>query len=166
MLKSIIGVPWQMTPIPDTGMEEIPEFRVISPEGRSGEEHVDQVGSQMPRAAKLTKDIMEQYGYTPQCAGCINLRLGKYHRAHTSSCRSRVEDQLKRDAQLRWRVEAASARQTAWREREQERENPMEGAEQVVATPPLGPADNPAQGGAGGHSHPRYGYRRCRCGGD
>ena len=65
MLKSIIGVPWQMTPIPDTEMEEIPEFRVISPEGRSREEHVDQVGSQMPRAAKLTKDIMEQYGYTP-----------------------------------------------------------------------------------------------------
>jgi len=70
-LKSIVGVPWQMTPNREIDHEEIPEFRVASSDERSIGEHADQVGSQLPRRVKMTKDIMDKYGMTPQCPGCV-----------------------------------------------------------------------------------------------
>ena len=118
MLKTISGTPWKMTTVRDVEAEEIPEFRVLPAGSRRPEEHADNIGEAMPRRVKLTREVMERFSYTPRCPGCINLRLGKYHRAHNEECRSRVEELLRQDAQLRWRVEAASARQDAWTERE------------------------------------------------
>ena len=79
-LKTVVGVPWQMTPNKDIDYEEIPEFRVVP--GDEREEHGHQVGSQMPRRIKMTKEIMDKYSMTPQCPGCINLRLGRNDRPH------------------------------------------------------------------------------------
>ena len=137
-----------MTPNKDIDHEEIPEFRVVP--GDEREEHGHQVGSQMPRRIKMTKEIMNKYSMTPQCPGCINLRLGRYHRPHLESCRKRIEDFLRQDVELKYRVEAATARQDAWASREEtqgtregtqetlgEILDPMEGRDVAVHAPPL-----------------------------
>ena len=116
--KSIVGTPWKCTPTRNVEIDEIPEFEVIPVEMRRSGEHADGVGEAIPRRVKLTKEIMERFDFTPQCPGCINMRLNRPHRAHTEQCRERVEEKVREDVALRWRVEAAHARQAAWTERE------------------------------------------------
>ena len=98
---------------------------------------------------------MEKYGCTPQCPGCVNLRLGKYHRAHTEECRARIEKALNEDAEYSHRLTAAHARQDAWRQQELQKrlgEMPPRDDEQVSGTesaqdlipvtPPLTPEED------------------------
>ena len=92
ILKTVVGVPWQMTPNNDIDYEGTPGFRAVP--GDEREEHGHQVGSQMPCRTKMTKEIMDKYSMTPQCPRCINLVLGRYHRPHLESCRKRIEDFL------------------------------------------------------------------------
>ena len=140
----------EVPPTRDVEIDEIPEFEVIPVEMRRSGEHADGVGEAIPRRVKLTKEIMERFDFTPQCPGCINMRLNRPHRAHTEQCRERVEEKVREDAALRWRVEAAHARQAAWTERERIRlgmpsaepaiaEEEMEGRDMEVHTPPMSP---------------------------
>ena len=155
-LKTIVGSPWGLTPYREIDAREIPEFRALSPDDRHVGEHADQVGSAMPRRVKLTKDIMEQYGLTPQCQGCINQRLGRYHRPRTESCRAQIKDLLRQDALLKHKIQAAAARQDAWMIREQTQESseetaeiavPTEGGDMMVVTPQMRAVHVPGEGG-------------------
>ena len=157
-LKTIVGVSWLMTPTQETDAGEIPEFRVVPASERSPGDRTDQIGNQLPRRVKMAKDVMDKYGRTPQCLGCINLRIGKYHRPHLESCRRRIEDLMNQDTTLRHRIQAAAARQDAWTVREQTPGTPetiagitglMEGRDLVVHTPPLGEVSDVSMGGAG-----------------
>ena len=166
-LKTLRGTPWDKSPgVADD--DELPEFVVRPREHGANPEEADEIGEQVPRRLKMTKEIVEKHGYTPQCPGCINLRLGRYHRAHLETCRRRIEDALREDAVLRHRVDAASARHDAWVERELKRargedlddpelkrargEDPeatrhagdvQMAGDAIVTTPPLTPARSP-----------------------
>ena len=140
VLKKINATPWNKHPERDV---DVPEFEVKEPGERMNTAEVDQIGDPLPRRVELTKEIMEKLGYSTQCPGCVNLRLGKYHRPHLESCRRRIGDQIKADAVLKHRIEAAAARQDAWEDREIQRifGDPIDPAETQPAQE-AGPADN------------------------
>ena len=119
-LKTMRGTPWNRSPgVADD--EELPEFVVRPREDGANPEEAREIGEQVPIILKMIKEIVGKHGYTPQCPGCINLRLGRHPRAHLESCRRHIEDALREDAVLRNRVDAASARHDAWVERELKR---------------------------------------------
>ena len=74
MLKTVRGTPWNKSPgVADD--EELPGFVVRPREDGANPEEADEIGEQVPRILKMIKEIVEKYGYTPQCPGCTNLRL-------------------------------------------------------------------------------------------
>ena len=50
-----------------------------------------------PRELRLDGRLLEKFGYTPGCPGCINKQLGLDHRAHTAPCRTRVYNLMNDD---------------------------------------------------------------------
>ena len=42
------------------------------------------------RELRITKRLLEKFGHTDDCAGCIHSKLGMTQRAHTLQCRTRI----------------------------------------------------------------------------
>ena len=61
----VIGTPWDMVPQAAAEALEIPRAGPID-QGHPDADDLDVV----PRRAKITKGMLEKYGYTPSCAGC------------------------------------------------------------------------------------------------
>ena len=64
-----------------------------------------------PRRMRLTEALFQKYGYTDGCEGCTFRRanLGD-HRAHSERCRTRMEEAVDADEELRYRREEEQAR--------------------------------------------------------
>ena len=43
---------------------------------------------------RITKQILQQYGYTPSCAGCAWAQNGWGTQPHSAECRARLEERL------------------------------------------------------------------------
>ena len=55
------------------------------------------------RELKITKRILEKFGYSDGCEGCLHAEAGLSHRAHSATCRTRIyrelgEDEMERSA--------------------------------------------------------------------
>ena len=51
-----------------------------------------------PRELRITDRLLEKYGYTPGCAGCIHKQLGlEGHRGHSTACRQRIYESMRDD---------------------------------------------------------------------
>lgn len=48
----------------------------------------------MRRRLKITRAMLEEFGYINDCKGCGSAAAGGYHRDHSSDCRRRIEEQL------------------------------------------------------------------------
>ena len=60
---------------------------------------------------KITLELLERYGYTPNCDGCRFRRLGGSDvRPHTEVCRARIEEAMKASEEGRAHLEAQQAR--------------------------------------------------------
>ena len=60
----------------------------VSDEPYSGECREDPV----PRQFKITKDILEEFGFTPRCPGCVSARLGRQARMERYSYQGSDEE--------------------------------------------------------------------------
>ena len=74
---------------------------------------------------KITKGMLDVYGYTDGCQGCRKLRLGQPPAAHSEQCRARMEAALRAPPDGAARVEHAEHRhfQAALRELEQQEQS-------------------------------------------
>ena len=61
----------------------------------------------IPRRVYITRQTLEKYGYTPECAGCSTAFLGGTGVNHTEFCRMRIESAMKDDTADRHRVRNA-----------------------------------------------------------
>ena len=82
---------------------------------------VEETGMDIPQAAdkipefkfrefKITKAILERFGYTPGCKGCAAAMAGTDARRHADECRSRIEEAIKTDDILRMRLDMRDSR--------------------------------------------------------
>ena len=60
------------------------------------------------RDFRITRTILTKYGTTQGCQGCEAHNLGTGRRGHTHACRSRLEEEVKKDDVLRERVHAVT----------------------------------------------------------
>ena len=58
-----------------------------------------------PRAAYLSKEDFRKYGFTEGCDGCGRLAAGMASRPHTSKCRTRMKEEMKKTPDGRKRLE-------------------------------------------------------------
>ena len=65
------------------------------------------------RDFRITKQVLEKYGYTDECGGCVHKACGfEGNRAHTPQCRQRLAEAMLEDERDRERVDAAKERKT------------------------------------------------------
>ena len=97
-IKKMRGTPAQPNPerpgvhIPtnvncDPDEDEIPKEVLMKPSVHEGEK----------RRLQITKEMLEEHGYTEDCAGCTYKRLGlpkSEQRPHSEACRKRIEEVL------------------------------------------------------------------------
>ena len=62
------------------------------------------------REFKITKGILEKYGFSDSCKGCDAFISGGYGRLHDEDCRSRLEQLMKQDVDLRMRLDLRDVR--------------------------------------------------------
>ena len=66
-----------------------------------------------PRRAKLTKDVVERYGFTAGCPKCRSWEQGEVGSTtigHSAKCRERLEDLMKEDPVFKERLDRAETR--------------------------------------------------------
>ena len=54
------------------------------------EEHVP-----VPKRVYISRENLEELGFTAKCPGCMSLLWRTASQAHTDNCRSRIEEELK-----------------------------------------------------------------------
>ena len=67
-------------------------------------------GNHDARDFRITTAILEKYGYTDECPGCVHKVCGFDHRPHTPACRQRLSEAMMKDAHDRDYVDAARGR--------------------------------------------------------
>ena len=84
--------------------EEKPEAVLIARPG-----HQDAHGA--PRELRIDARLLEKYGFTDECSGCVHHQLGLgTRRAHSSVCRKRIYDLMAEDPEELERMIAADQR--------------------------------------------------------
>ena len=63
-----------------------------------------------PRRPYIMKRHFEEFGYTEECEGCARLSIGMKSKPHSSKCRQRMYDELKRTKKGRKLMEEAETR--------------------------------------------------------
>ena len=77
LFTSFKGLPWALDAPQD---EALPEL--VDAPSQPGQDPEDR-GVNAPRRTKLTREVLEKYGYMPRCQGCTHVRLGgNYRPAH------------------------------------------------------------------------------------
>ena len=85
----------------------------------------------------------EKHGFTEGCEGCKRLRAGGMDaRPHNAQCRQRMEEQLKREDNPRWKSAQARMNEKIWEEIK--KNDPVAAAEDTPEE------ENPRTGGGGG----------------
>ena len=76
------------------------------------EEHVP-----VPKRVYISRENLEEFGFTVRCPGCMSLLRGTARQAHTESCRRRIEEELKGTA----KAHAATRRMKQYQDRAAEK---------------------------------------------
>ena len=63
-----------------------------------------------PRRLYLRKKDFKEFGFTEECDGCARLSSGMMPRPHTSKCRKRMEEEMRKTESGRKRIEEADMR--------------------------------------------------------
>ena len=93
--KQFVAVPWRKNE-DDTKMDGErlkSEVIVMDKEYREkleAEEHVP-----VPKRVYISRENLEEFGFTARCPGCMSLLRGIARQAHTENCRRRIEEELK-----------------------------------------------------------------------
>merc|ERR1712237_210214 len=104
------------------------------------------------RKTYLKKKDFEKHGFTEGCEGCKRMRAGGMDaRPHSAQCRQRMEEQLKKEDNPRWRSAQARMNEKVW---EEIKKNDPEAAaeDNSEARGGRGTAASSSGGGAGGSS--------------
>ena len=103
-LEMVVAVPWRKNE--DDGERLKSEVVAMDKEYREkleAEEHVP-----VPKRVYISREILEVFGFTARCPGCMSLLRGTARQAHTENCRRRIEEELKGTA----KAQAATRRMT------------------------------------------------------
>ena len=76
----------------------------IEEDGTKIPEHESQPREFKYREFKITRGILDKFGYSEDCKGCAAAAAEKDHRRHSDECRSRIEQQIREDEVLRVRL--------------------------------------------------------------
>ena len=116
-LKNVKGTPWDPEPDPDEAMNQ--DLEMDEKEEHEGPPlPPDEEANAQPRgtpAMKITKTMLEKYGYTGSFPACVLIQRGRPGWQQSESCRTRIEDKLAENEQLRARVERSRAERTSHR---------------------------------------------------
>ncbi len=78
------------------------------------EDPVPREAHQDVRDFRITKQLLDKYGFTDDCAGCVHKALGhEDHRPHSQQCRKRIADLMMQDERDRDQVDAARRRKAS-----------------------------------------------------
>ena len=100
-LEMVGGVPWYKNDRDEKidGEAMKTEVKVMNKEYQEKfedtEEHVP-----VPRRMAITKQNLEDHGYTVGCPGCVSILKGTARQMHTEGCRRRIEKAMKSDPRL------------------------------------------------------------------
>ena len=85
-------VPWRTSEGDPKADGEKPEVIKLNPE----QEHVEReiMKDAAPRRAYITKEDLNELGYTAKCPGCLAILRGTARQGHSADCRKRVEGLL------------------------------------------------------------------------
>ena len=107
VIKAVESLPRRPNPKKSAGeniegklnVNEMPE----PPDGRGEGEPIDRPehadAHTGPRELRINDRLLEKFGYTPGCPGCIHKQLGlEGHRGHSTECRRRIYEAMRVDA--------------------------------------------------------------------
>ena len=109
----VVVVPWRKNEDDPKMDGERPKSEVIVmdkeyKEKLEAEEHVP-----IPKRVCISRENLEEFGFTARCPGCVSLLRGTARQAHTESCRRRIEEELKGTA----KAHAATRRMKEYQDR-------------------------------------------------
>ena len=115
-LEMVVAVPWRKNEDdPKMNGERLKseESEVVTMdkeyrEKLEAEEHVP-----VPKRVYISRENLEEFGFTAMCPGCMSLLRGTARKAHTENCRRRIEDELKGTA----KADAATRRMKEYQDR-------------------------------------------------
>ena len=109
-IKRLQGTPQQ--PDPSKPGVRIPVRVTFDPmeEAEPSEAREARREKELGRRMRITKPLLEHYGYSEDCEGCRRKRAGMDARLHTDRCRARLWDDMKKDDYGRVLVEREHAR--------------------------------------------------------
>ena len=149
---AIVGLLWNMVP---SSVEEAPEIPRAGPVAQDHPEAED-LGV-VPRRAKISKHMVEKYGYSDACVGCRAIRTGRTggYRLHSEDCRRRLEARVAEDQEESARHAATAAAEQRQAEYIASRLEAYDKQQQqqppAPSTPPMPPLDAwPGPGDEGG----------------
>lgn len=94
-VKKIAGVPWKTHPDDSNADGEDLKMDVTVMDAQYREVVSRNAMDNVPKSAQITKQDLEQLGYTVGCQGCVAILRGTARQTHAAGCRKRLEDLLK-----------------------------------------------------------------------
>ena len=109
----VVAVPWRENEDdPKMGGDRLKsEAVVMDKENRErleAEEHVP-----VPKRAYISRENLEEFGFTSRCLECMSLLRGIARQGHTENCRRRIKEELKGTA----KAHAATRRMIEYQDR-------------------------------------------------
>ena len=99
----------------------------------------------IPRAFRITKDMLEKHGYSDRCVKCRMMRQGLQQgtMGHSVECRKRMEALVAKDEEYQSRLEQANARKNQYLAEEQEEDvKKRKAASDSISRPATAPVDS------------------------
>ena len=87
-LSKVRCTPWCPHPVSEEECE-LPEYEMV--DMPSGEQPSADDDGYVPRNMRITKAMLQEFGYTRGCEGCSAVRLGRVQQSRSKSCRERIE---------------------------------------------------------------------------
>ena len=118
--ERIRGTPWAPQGEVQDSIPEIPR----APVEPTATEEEPESGGPVPRAVRITREVVSRYGPSPGCLKCRAWARGDMSqptRPHTPACRARLEQCMREDESTRRMVEEADARRTRYMAEEVEK---------------------------------------------
>ena len=89
-----MAVPWRKNEDPKMDGEHLKSEVIVMDkeykENLEAEEHVP-----VPKRVCISRENLQEFGFTARCPGCMSLLRGTARQAHTENCRRRIEEELK-----------------------------------------------------------------------